>query len=90
MAPLNHADDVRVITTGILSGYREKVTKTSSGEVSPLNPSRFHTVCLIYAASVTVAQKNHVSVRVSVRECSRSWWAGRDFDPNQTVMSGRL
>ena len=29
----------------ILSGCREKVAKTSSGEVSPLNPSRFHTVC---------------------------------------------
>src|ERR1700681_4723367 len=37
LALLNHADDARVITTGILRQNPEKVAETSSGEVSPLN-----------------------------------------------------
>ena len=49
LALLNHADDARVITTGILRQNPEKVAETSSGEVSPLNWSRFHTVCLVSA-----------------------------------------
>jgi hypothetical protein len=49
LAPLNHTDDARVITTGILRQNPEKVAETSSSEVSPLNRSRFHTVCLNYA-----------------------------------------
>jgi hypothetical protein len=49
LAPLNHTDDARVITTGIRRQNPEKVAETSSSEVSPLNRSRFHTVCLIYA-----------------------------------------
>jgi hypothetical protein len=43
LAPLNHADDDRVFTIGILR--RIAVAETSSGDVSPLNRSRFHTVC---------------------------------------------
>ena len=52
MAPLNHTDDARVITTGILRQNPEKVAETSSSEVSPLNRSRFHTVCKIFAPLV--------------------------------------
>ena len=49
MARLNHADNARVITTGILRQNPEKIAETSSGEVSPLNWSGFHTVCKNYA-----------------------------------------
>jgi hypothetical protein len=45
LARLNHADNARVITTGILRQNPEKIAETSSGEVSPLNWSGFHTVC---------------------------------------------
>ncbi|MGI8568349.1 MAG: hypothetical protein ACR2KT_04415, partial [Methylocella sp.] len=41
----NHADDDRVITADILRQNPEKIAERSSGEVSPLNRSRFHTVC---------------------------------------------
>jgi hypothetical protein len=46
LARLNHADNARVITTGILRQNPEKIAETSSGEVSPLNWSGFHTVWL--------------------------------------------
>ena len=49
MARLNHADNARVITTGILRQTSEKIPETSSGEVSPPNWSRFHTVCKNFA-----------------------------------------
>jgi hypothetical protein len=49
LARLNHADNARVITTGILRQNPEKIAETSSGEVSPLNWSGFHTVCLNFA-----------------------------------------
>jgi hypothetical protein len=46
LAPLNHTDDARVITTRILRQNPKKVAETSSSEGSPLNRSRSHTVCL--------------------------------------------
>ncbi len=54
MAQLNHTDDARVITTGILRQNPEKVAETSSGEVSPLNRSGFHTVCKGFAVVFSV------------------------------------
>jgi hypothetical protein len=45
LARLNHADNARVITTEILRQNPEKIAETSSGEVSTLNFSGFHTVC---------------------------------------------
>ena len=52
MARLNHADNARVITTGILRQNPEKIAETSSGEVSPLNWSGFHTVCKNFAPNM--------------------------------------
>jgi Cation transporting ATPase, C-terminus len=54
MARLNHADNARVITTGILRQNPEKIAETSSGEVSPRNFRGFHTVCKNYAPAGTL------------------------------------
>ncbi|MGI8568528.1 MAG: hypothetical protein ACR2KT_05415, partial [Methylocella sp.] len=51
----NHADDDRVITADILRQNPEKIAERSSGEVSPLNRSRFHTVCKENAQLETAA-----------------------------------
>jgi len=57
LARLNHADNARVITTEILRQNPEKIAETSSGEVSTLNFSGFHTVCKTYENCICPVQK---------------------------------
>jgi len=66
LAPLNHTDDARVITTRILRQNPEKVAETSSSEGSPLNRSRSHTVWLSFAhASALMGQRARFAFRAS-------------------------
>jgi hypothetical protein len=71
LARLNHADNARVITTGILRQNPEKIAETSSGEVSPLNWSGFHTVCLNFAHNeIQIAPMENSHAR---HFCAAAW-----------------
>jgi hypothetical protein len=73
-AALNHADDARVITAGILRQTPEKIAETRSGKC-PLNRSRFHTAnnCLFasrarYFTSKTLNACHGLSKKATVNE----------------------
>jgi hypothetical protein len=63
LARLNHADNARVITTGIPRQNPEKIAETSSGEVSPRNFRGFHTVCMNFVVPPAIqSSQNRLSI----------------------------